>query len=187
MLAMMSTMNTMKPRKIIVHQNSRTKVALFLIVLVSAYSKRVGAFMSSACPRNPTSRYAKEDTGDDMFLDDLTPPQLDFARDSILFGEKPSTKKNNGVLMLWKGTKSILPKVVTGAWKDSVGEENPVGALYNVAFVRIPVILAFAVYLRNELEGRPLLVDLGYGQLAMSPLVIVGFMVIFLGPILNEK
>uniref|UniRef100_A0A7S1B9R2 Uncharacterized protein n=1 Tax=Corethron hystrix TaxID=216773 RepID=A0A7S1B9R2_9STRA len=169
------------------HRNAYLKKCLLWIVLFLVCSTDTVAFMPSKSQRNPTCRRTQKDSVDDIFLDDLAPPQLDFGRDSILFGENPSTQKNNNVLRLWRQTKSALPKVLTGAWKDSVGEENPVGAFYNMAFVRIPAIVAFFLYGKNELNGHPLVVDFGYGQSAMNPLVVIGFMVIFLGPFLNEK
>jgi len=109
-------------------------------------------------------------------LDDLTPPPINLARGSILFSENPSTKRNNAVLDLWRSCKVNLPAVITGVWpwKDpDFADENPIGGLYNIAFVRMPVIVVGFVYGKNLLEGHPLIMDIGDGPFVMSPLVVV--------------
>lgn len=86
------------------------------------------------------------------------------------------------MLHFWRQTKSILPQIVTGAWRNTTGEENPIGALYNLLFVRVPVLCASAVYVRNSLTGHPLVVDLGNGAFEMSPFAVFGVLFIILGP-----
>jgi len=124
---------------------------------------------------------------DEKYLDNLRPPELNLSRESILFGENPSTKKNNSVLRLWRQMKATLPKIVTGAWNDNCGEDNPAGALYNLAFVRLPVIGAFLVYVKNNATGHPLIVDIGNGPFEMSPVAVIGVLVLMLGPVLVES
>jgi len=109
-------------------------------------------------------------------LDNLTPPPINLSRGSILFSENPSTKRNNAVLDLWRSCKVNLPAVITGGWpwKDSdFADDNPIAGLYNIAFVRMPVIVVGFVYGKNLLEGHPLIMDIGDGPFVMSPLVVV--------------
>ena len=49
---------------------------------------------------------------------------------------------------VWRGVKRVAPAVVTGAWRADAGDENAAGALYNLAFVRLPVIAAGACYMK---------------------------------------
>lgn len=110
-------------------------------------------------------------------LDDLAPPPINLSRDSILFSENPSTKSNNAVLDLWRSCKVNLPAVITGHWPwkedPDFADDNPIGGLYNIAFVRMPVIVVGFVYGKNLLEGYPLVMDIGNGPFEMSPLVVV--------------
>jgi len=109
-------------------------------------------------------------------LDDLTAPSINLARGSILFSENPSTQRNNDFLSLWRFCKVNLPAVITGAfpWKDAdVADDNPIGGLYNIAFVRMPVIAVGFIYGKNLWEGHPLVMDIGDGPFVMSPLVVL--------------
>eukprot|EP00579_Thalassiosira_antarctica_P032368 CAMPEP_0201996792 /NCGR_PEP_ID=MMETSP0905-20130828/3920_1 /ASSEMBLY_ACC=CAM_ASM_000554 /TAXON_ID=420261 /ORGANISM="Thalassiosira antarctica, Strain CCMP982" /LENGTH=128 /DNA_ID=CAMNT_0048552299 /DNA_START=81 /DNA_END=464 /DNA_ORIENTATION=- len=54
-------------------------------------------------------------------LDDLRPPSISLTRNSILFGDNPPTQQNNVPLRIWRGTKSVLPPIVTGVWDDEEG------------------------------------------------------------------
>lgn len=123
---------------------------------------------------------------EDVDLDDLRPPDLNLARDSILFGDNPSTKKNNSIRTFWQRTKSVLPKIITGAWNNNLGEENPVGALYNMVLVRLPVLLAFLVYVKNTVQGHPFVVDFGNGPFEPNPVVLMGLLYLLLGPVLVD-
>lgn len=110
------------------------------------------------------------------FLDDLTPPPVNFARDSILFSENPATRKNNAMTMAWTWCSSNLPPILTGCWpwrKTTRPSQDPFGALYNMCLVRIPTIAIGCVYLRNLLEDHPLIMDLGQGAFEMSPIVVL--------------
>ena len=120
-------------------------------------------------------------------LEELTPPTINFGifrgSTSTLFDENPTTISNNGPLDLWKEAKATLPSILTGAWgEDSVGNDNPVGALYNILFVRLPAIGMLGVYLKNLYGGHPLVIDVGYGPFEVSPIVVLFVMVVILGP-----
>ena len=122
------------------------------------------------------SRAASPTQDPEQDLTDLTPPSVNLARDSILFSENPSTQRNNPALDTWNGAKSNLPAFVTGAWpwKDlSVADKDPVGALYNIAMVRMPVVLVGILYGKNLIEGHPLVMDIGDGPFVMSPLIVI--------------
>jgi len=109
------------------------------------------------------------------YMDDLTRPPINFARDSILFSENPSTLRNNSGLQAWQFFKRYLPTIFTGAWpwRDSqVSDSNPIGAIYNMLFVRTPVVLLGIVYFKNKIEGHPLVMDFGSGQSEINPLLV---------------
>jgi hypothetical protein len=118
------------------------------------------------------------------YIDDLTPPPINFARNSILFDENPSTKRNNNAALdAWVACQTNLPAVVTGVWpwRDaSITRNNPVGAFYNMAFVRIPVIVVGILYVKNLYQGHPLIMDIGDGPFEMSPLVVVAVLAFIL-------
>ena len=111
----------------------------------------------------------QDETNDE--LDELSPPSISFTKNSILFGDNPPTEKDNGPLFLWRQTKSILPNVVTGAYKAGDGDRNPVGHLYNLLFVRMPVVLMGIVYINNLIRGHPLYMS--FGQPFEVPTIIV--------------
>ena len=113
-------------------------------------------------------------------LDDLKPPLINWRKESILFGENPATQKNNNALRLWRALKSCLPPVVTGARQDTTADENPMGALFNMMFIRIPTIIAGFCYGLNLSTGHPLVMDLGSGPFEMNPLVVAGVFYILL-------
>jgi hypothetical protein len=118
------------------------------------------------------------------YIDDLTPPPINWARNSILFDENPSTKRNNNAALdAWVACQTNLPAVVTGVWpwRDaSITRNNPVGAFYNMAFVRIPVIVVGILYVKNLYQGHPLIMDIGEGPFEMSPLVVVAVLALIL-------
>ena len=122
----------------------------------------------------------------DHLLDDLTPPTLNLARDSILFSDNPSTAKSSNLqaLKLWQSCKATLPPVITGAWPwrvaSSTADQNPIGALYNIAFVRLPVIAVAVIYVKNVLQGHPLIMDIGDGPFEMSPVVVLTILALIL-------
>ena len=122
--------------------------------------------------------FALEDDNEE--LDDLTPPYVSFTRNSVLFGENPPTQRSNGPLWLWQGAKKILPPFVTGAWEVSKGDKKPVEHLYNLLFVRVPVVLVGILYLRNLILGHPLVMNYGDGFFEVPPLVVLGVFLLIL-------
>ena len=116
-------------------------------------------------------------------LDDLMPPPFQFRRESILFGDNPSTKTNNSVLRLWRFLQQTLPPLVTGVSpnnNDDVDKNNPFGAIYNMVLVRIPLLATGFVYTRNLLEGHPVVIDVGAGPTELPPIVFYGFLYLLL-------
>jgi hypothetical protein len=134
--------------------------------------------LSNTSSRAASSTPDQDPDPDPQLLDltDLTPPTVNLVRDSILFSENPSTLRNNSALDAWKAVKSNWPAVLTGAWpwKDlSVADKDPVGALYNIAMVRMPVVLVGLLYGKNLIEGHPLVMDIGDGPFVMNPLIVI--------------
>ena len=127
-------------------------------------------------------------TTNQNYLDDLTPPPVNFARNSILFSENPSTKtRNNPPLELWKFCRNTLPAVVTGAWpwRDvPTMDERPLAALYNAVLVRLPVIAVAISYLYQKIaEGHDLVMDLGFdsnGPQVVPPVLVIATLVLIL-------
>ena len=119
----------------------------------------------------------------DSRLSDILPPTLSFARNSILFSENPVTQRNNEVLTFWRGMKSIVPPIITGAWpwRDPyLADENPLSAFYNICFIRMPTIFMGLVYANNLKEGHPLILDYGDGPMEVSPFIVFGVLAIVL-------
>lgn len=112
-------------------------------------------------------------------LDELSPPSISFTKNSILFGEKPPTEANNAPLLLWRETKSILPSFVTGAWNERDGDREPVEYLYNLFFIRLPVVLMGIVYINNLLHGHGLFMNFGHGSSTFEVPSVIVFGVIY--------
>jgi hypothetical protein len=126
---------------------------------------------------------SEESASEANYMDDLTPPTINLKRDSILFSENPSTKRNDAALDIWILFKDKLPAVFTGAWpwrSTQVADGNPIGALYNIAFVRLPVIGVAAVYIQNLLQAHPLVMDIGQGAFEVSPFVVLSVLALIL-------
>ena len=132
----------------------------------------------------PLSSRVQEDIEDDrqVVIDpDLRPPPVNVRKESILFSDSPATVENNNSLRLWKAMKEKLPYIFTGSRNDTTADENPMGGIYNVAFVRFPTILMGFVYSKNLLDGHGLVVDLGLsGPFEVNPLVVAGALYIIL-------
>ena len=63
----------------------------------------------------------------------------------------------------WATCKANLPAIVTGAWDESAGDDEPGGALANLALVRLPLLALLAYYTQYlVLDGSPLVVDFGF-------------------------
>lgn len=132
---------------------------------------------------------SKNDSSDFNFMDDLTPPPVNFSRNSILFSDDPATKRrNNKALDAWKFARTYLPAFVTGAWpwRDIPSlDERPLAALYNAAFVRLPVVAVGVAYLNQKIfEGRDLVMDFGFdplgGPQAINPVLVIAVLVLIL-------
>jgi len=123
------------------------------------------------------------------FMDDLTPPPVNFARNSILFSKDPATKRrNNSALEAWTFTRTYLPAFITGAWpwRDIPSlDERPLAALYNAAFVRLPVVAVAVAYLYQKIiQGHDLVVDFGFdpmgGPQAVNPVLVLTVLILIL-------
>ena len=129
----------------------------------------------------PSQQHDDAAAGSKNRLDaDLLPAPINIRKESILFGENPATMDNNNILRVWKALKQGLPFIVTGARTPTTADDNPLGAIYNVIFVRVPVIVAGLMYGKNLTEGHPLIVDFGKGSFVMSPLVVLAVLFVIL-------
>jgi hypothetical protein len=117
---------------------------------------------------------------DDEAEVDLMFPPINIRKESILFGDNPATMNNNNTLRLWKALKENLPFVVTGARTPNTADDNPIGGIYNILFVRLPVVVAGLVYGKNLAEGHPLIVDVGDGPFSVSPLIVLAVFFVIL-------
>lgn len=129
-------------------------------------------------------KYSSDEVSSEAnYMDDLKPPAINIKRDSILFSENPATKRNDAAIGIWKASKEKLPPVFTGAWPwrpTQLADENPIGALYNIAFVRLPVIGVAVVYIQNVFQGHPLVMDMGRGAFEVSPFVVLSVLALIL-------
>lgn len=113
-----------------------------------------------------------ESVGQDE-LDELSPPSISLTKNSILFDPDAPTQKNNIPLEIWCVAKSIFPSFVTGAWEEGKGDRTPVEHLYNMIFVRLPVVGMGMVYIWNLLRGHGLYMNFGDGTIFEVPSLIV--------------
>ena len=119
----------------------------------------------------------------DSRLSDILPPAVSFSRNSVLFSENPVTERNNEVLDVWRFLKRVLPPLITGAWSHRdpyLADANPMGAMYNMFFVRAPLLAMGGVYLKNLFQGHPLIMDYGDGPFEVNPLIVLGVLAITL-------
>jgi hypothetical protein len=151
------------------------RIVLPILCLAHFSSSFVVPRISIGCA--PSRRGLKEDDEADI---DLTYPPINIRKESILFGDNPTTTKNNNALRLWKTLKDKLPFVVTGARTPTTADDNPIGALYNIVFVRLPVIVAGLVYGKNLVEGHPLIVDVGDGPFTVNTLIVLAVFFVIL-------
>ena len=115
----------------------------------------------------------------------LVRPPINVRKESILFGDNPATAENNKISRLWKVCKMNLPYVLTGVSKNdpsSPVDNNPVGAIYNMVFVRFPSALAGVLYTKNLIQGHPLYCDVGFGAgpFEIPPLFVYAILLIIL-------
>jgi hypothetical protein len=87
---------------------------------------------------------------------------------------------NSNLLRFWRAAKNCLPFVITGARSNDTGDDNPVGAIYNAFFVRLPALIAGFIYSKNLMDGKPLVVDFGEGPLTLPPLIVLGVLCLLL-------
>jgi hypothetical protein len=151
------------------------RILLPLLCLVHLSSSFITPQASVRSDRS--RRGLKEDDEADV---DLMFPPINIRKESILFGDNPATMNNNNTLRLWKTLKDRLPFVVTGARTPSTADDNPIGGIYNILFVRLPVIAAGLVYGKNLVEGHPLIVDVGDGPFSVSPLIVLAVFFVIL-------
>jgi hypothetical protein len=138
--------------------------------------------ISSNNENNENNNDNNSDNSDYYFMDDLTPPPVNFARNSILFSDNPSTKRRNNVLLdVWNVCQTYLPAIVTGAWpwrrqrQDGVSKKmEPTAALYNMILVRLPVVAVGVLYWKQLLwDHHDLVMDFGVdGPQVMNPLLV---------------
>ena len=53
----------------------------------------------------------------------------------------------------WTGVKRTLPPIITGAWTGPEGDHEPLGALYNLIFVRLVTLVCTVAYCKVLLDG----------------------------------
>lgn len=161
----------------------RKRPILLLLLCLLVWSQDTTAFVPRAATTTTTARLkasSDEQQDKDSHLNDLTPPLINWRRESILFGDRPATQKNNNALRLWRKVKSSLPPVVTGAYKKTTADANPMGALFNMLFIRIPILAAGILYVVNLATGHPLIMDVGYGPFEVSPIIVGGVLYLML-------
>lgn len=142
-------------------------------------NKRTATVMRPPSIKTTRRRQSEDNDNDNIELDELSPPSISFSKRSILFDENAPTEKNNLPLLLWQETKAILPNFVTGAYGESDGDRDPVEYLYNLLFVRIPVVLMGIVYVNNLLHGHGLYMNFGHGTTPFEVPFIIVFGVIY--------
>jgi len=177
---------------------------VLLLLEVAAYST---AFITGPKPIIPCPLFLspsdndadRGDQNDDKYSSpsssidqNLVRPPINIRKESILFSDNPATAQNNNIARLWKFCKNRLPYVFTGVSKDSSSssssaavdmDKNPIGAIYNMVFVRCPSVLAGVVYSKNLIEGHPLYCDVGFGAAGpfeIPPLFVYGVLLIIL-------
>lgn len=144
-------------------------------------SKRVGKNNDITCLRNSNDN--EESTVNSNTIDsNLIRPPINIRKESILFSDNPTTAANNNISRTWVSMRMNLPYIITGASKDDVSpvDKNPIGAIYNVMFVRLPTILAGLVYTKNLIQGHPLYCDVGAGPFEIPPLIVYAVLLVIL-------
>jgi hypothetical protein len=76
--------------------------------------------------------------------------------------------------------KQSLPPFVTGAYKPTAADENPMGGLFNMMFIRIPILISGVFYTVNLFSGHPLIMDIGSGPFEVNPVVVAGVLYLML-------
>ena len=86
--------------------------------------------------------------------------------------------KDEEIFKIWRATKEFLPAVLTGAWSQDRGDENPGAALYNMFIVRLPTIICGIWYLKGLVTSPGsggFSLDFGFGTDVVEggPIVVV--------------
>ena len=93
----------------------------------------------------------------------LLPPQRTRRRRTIVRNDNFDDGAARGA---WRTLKATLPPLVTGAWGDGDGDDDPLGALSNIALVRLPTLALAAYYAQYQItDGSPLVVDFGVSDI----------------------
>lgn len=84
----------------------------------------------------------------------------------------------------WATIKKYVPPVITGSWDPDDAERNkrPGEAIYNMVFIRIPVIAAGIWFAQFVSSGHHLVMDfgLGSGPVEVSPFIVAGVVALML-------
>jgi hypothetical protein len=84
----------------------------------------------------------------------------------------------------WAAIKKYVPPIVTGSWDPEDAERNkrPGEAIYNMVFIRIPVIAAGIWFVQFIATGNQLVLDfgLGSGPAEVSPFIVAGVVALML-------
>ena len=72
--------------------------------------------------------------------------------------------------LVWREVKGLLPPIITGAWTGDEGDEQPLGALYNLIFVRFVTLVCTVAYSKALLDGGgQFSLDFGGGPVEVPP------------------
>ena len=86
---------------------------------------------------------------------------------------------------IWRTAKRYLPPIVTGAWSPADGDDGASMALYNLFFIRVPILAATAWYVRDiVIGGGSLELDVGLGPFELPPGIVLAIAGIMLLPVL---
>lgn len=84
----------------------------------------------------------------------------------------------------WATIKKYVPPIITGSWDPDDNERNkrPGEAIYNMVFIRIPVIVAGIWFAQFYVTGHHFVMDFGFGSgpVEISPLVTAGIVAFML-------
>ena len=107
--------------------------------------------------------------------------QLHMEKDSQV--DELKNLLRSSMLTTWRAIKTVAPPVVTGAYDSDTGDGNPFEAMYNLVFVRMPTLVVGLMYYLRLSRGEPeVIMDLGMGQFALSPVVVITAMFFILRP-----
>jgi hypothetical protein len=129
---------------------------------------------------------------------DLQPPVYNLRKESILFDETSATLYKNNMARLWILCQHYFPRIVHGGPRNNrsssssstslIPFENdsghpPIAYLYNMFFVRIPIIMTGIFYLYQLYHGHPFVCDFGFygkGPFEVPPYIVLGILYVLL-------